>query len=94
LYALSRVPVPLQKTLLTRIQRDNLTAVDIERIAERETKRQAGIDARGAHVFKRAFTTSKARVVFAFRSDTLSDGDVLDAMHEIKRQLARDNPHA
>jgi len=91
LYALSRLPVPHQGSLLKRIQRDDLTAVDVERLAEREARRRERGDARGACIFRRSFRTSRAHVTFSFRSDTIGDEHVLEAIHEIKRQLARDD---
>ncbi len=47
LYALSRWPIDRQKSLLPRIDRDGLTARDVERMAEREAKRSEGLDTRG-----------------------------------------------
>jgi ParB family chromosome partitioning protein len=90
LYALSRVPVPHQNTLLKRIQRDDLTAIDVERLIEREARRRETGDARGARTFRRSFRTSRAHVTFSFRMDTIGDEHGLEAIHEIKRQLARD----
>lgn len=89
LYALSRLPVPLQKTVLTRVERDNLTAVDVERLALREARRQEEAAHRGPPVFRRTFRTSRAHVSFVFRSNDISDKDVLQALHEVRRQLGR-----
>lgn len=91
LYALSRLPVPLQGSLLKRIERDNLTAVDMERLAEREARRRERGDARGARSFRRSFRTSRAQVTFTFRTDATGDEHVLEAIHEIKRQLSQSN---
>lgn len=87
LYALSRIDVPLQETLVKRILRDNLTALDVERIAEREAKRRETGDARARRRFSRSFRTSKAQVVFTFATETIFDSDVLKAIQEIKREL-------
>ena len=92
LYALSRLSVPLQSVLLGRIKRDNLTAIDVERLAEREAHRHERGDARSARIFRRSFRTSRAHVTFSFRTDTIDDDQILEAIHEIKRQLARDEP--
>ncbi len=89
LYALSRLPVPLQGSLLKRIKREDLTAVDVERFAEREARRRETGDARGSRTFRRSFRTSRAHVTFTFRTDTIGDEHVLEAIQEIKRQLAR-----
>lgn len=91
LYALSRLPVPMQSKILHRIQRDNLTAVDVERIAKRLSRTADKGDGRGARYFRRSFRTSKAQVTFSFRSDTISDEDVSHAINEIKRLLANHN---
>ena len=88
LYALSRLPVPMQTRVLQRIQRDKLTAVDVERIAERLARNAEKGDRRGARYSRRSFRTSKAQVTFSFRSDTDSDQDVLTAMHEVELHLA------
>jgi ParB family transcriptional regulator, chromosome partitioning protein len=87
LYTLSRLGSPLQKSVLERIQRDNLTAVDVEKIAERELKRETKVDGRGPRYYRRSIKTSRAHVSFVFRADTISDEDVLQAIHEIKRQI-------
>jgi ParB family chromosome partitioning protein len=89
LYAVSRLPSPMQKKVLSRVQRDNLTAMDVERIAAREANRQEQATHRAAPVFRRSFRTSRAHVNFVFRSDNISDEDVLHAMHEVRRQLGR-----
>ncbi len=91
LYALSRLPVPFQDSLLKRIQRDDLTAIDVERHVEREARRRETGDARGARTFRRSFRTSRAYVTFSFRTDTIGDEHVLEAIQEIKRQLARND---
>lgn len=89
LYAISRLPVTQQKTVLARVQRDNLTAVDVERIAAREAKRSEETARGGPPVFRRSFRTSRAHVSFVFRSNDISDDDVLHALHEVRRQLGR-----
>jgi len=88
LYALSRVPVPMQSRVVHRIQRDNLTAIDVERIAERLARAAESKDTRGPRYCRRSFRTTKAKVTLSFRSKTISDEDVLHAIHEVERQLA------
>lgn len=89
LYALSRLPTDRQETILTRIQREKLTARDVEKIAERMEREFERTDSRGARHFRRSFKTSLGYVTFTFRSNTIADQDVIEAMHEIKRQLAQ-----
>lgn len=89
LYALSRLPAPLQKSLIGRIQRDELTAIDVERLAERQTQQRKHGDRRGACTSRRSFKTSRAHVVFSFRTESISDEHVLEAIREIKRQLSQ-----
>lgn len=89
LYAISRIPIPMQKTLLSRVQRDNLTAVDVEHIAARQASRQEDAARAGPPVFRRSFRTSRAHVSFVFRSHDISDDDVLHALQEVRRQLGR-----
>jgi len=85
LYHLSRLPVEEQTVLIEHIH--NLSTRDVERYVERYEARRRG-DRRGQPVFRRSFRTSRAQVSFVFRSDSISDHDVLQALHEVKRQIA------
>ncbi len=92
LYALSRLPAPLQNSLIGRIQHDNLTAIDVERLAERQTQQRNRGDRRGARTTRRSFKTGRAHVVFSFRGDAIRDEHVLEAIDEIKQQLNQARP--
>jgi ParB-like chromosome segregation protein Spo0J len=90
LYALSRVPLAAQPRVLERIQDSDLSAVDVERIADRERKCRETPGRRGAQYSRRRFKTSGASVLFTFRGDVISDRDILDAVDEIRGQLEAD----
>jgi len=87
LYSISRLPKAIQKAIVEKTQHDNISAGDIEALANRELRRASGNDTRGPRHFRRAFKTSRARVVFSFRTDTIRDDDVLEAIEEIRRQI-------
>ena len=90
LYALSRLPAPMQTSVLQKVQQQNLTAVDVERIVERIAHQSETGDRRGnATVFRRAFKTSLGTVTFAFQRNTISDRDVLCAMQEVGHQVEK-----
>ena len=88
LYAISRLPAPAQTTVLQKVRQQNLTAVDVERMTERIIRQMETGDHRGkTTMFRRSFRTSLGTVTFAFQRNTISDKDVLAAMHEVRRQL-------
>ncbi|MEZ6125777.1 MAG: ParB/RepB/Spo0J family partition protein [Planctomycetaceae bacterium] len=88
LYAISRLPARMQPVTIKKIKEQNLTAVDVEKIAERLARETETGDRRGQTYYRRTFTIPQWNVTFAFHQKTISDKDVLAAMHEIKRQLA------
>jgi len=89
-YALSRLPIPAQAQLLHRIERYNLSAVYVERIADREIKRLKTLDGRGPQYSRRTFKTAIASVVFTFRCDAVCAETIRQALDEIRQQLAGD----
>ena len=90
LYALSRLPSTLQTTVTKRILTQNLTALDVERLADREAKRREAGDKRGTLRTTRSFRTGKVHVLFSTRSESIPDVEILAAIKEIKQQLSGD----
>ncbi|MCM2374698.1 ParB/RepB/Spo0J family partition protein [Aporhodopirellula aestuarii] len=90
LYSISRLPAPMQSVVLEKVQTQNLTAVDVERIAERLSRQQETGDRRGQPKFRRAFKVSQGTVTFSFHSDSVSDKDLLHALHQVRQQLGED----
>ena len=87
LYALARLPADKQTSVLQRMQKQNLTASDVERIVERMSRQEESCDRRGQPHFRRTFKVSRGTVNFVFCGETVSDVDVLAALHEIRREL-------
>ena len=88
LYALARLPANQQQTVMKRIQDQKLTVSDLERLVERHNTNEQKSDRRGPQYFRRSFRTSKARVVFSCRTDSVADHDIRDTIHEIEQQLS------
>lgn len=86
LYALTRLPGDQQTTVLRKMENQNLTATDVERIVDRLIRDETS-DRRGHLHFRRTFNVSRGTVRFVFRGDAISDADVLAALHEIRRQI-------
>lgn len=87
LYALSKLPAPMQTSVLRKVQQQNLTAIDVERITERMTRQMETGDRRGHTQFRRTFKVPQGTVTFTFHGNTIADNDVMAAIHEIRRQL-------
>jgi ParB family transcriptional regulator, chromosome partitioning protein len=90
LYSLSRIPGAMQATVLEKVQTQNLTAIDVERIAERLNRQREIGDRRGQPKSRRTFKVSEGTVAFSFFSDAISDKEVLQALDQVRRQLNED----
>lgn len=89
LYALSRLPSSMQTPILKKVQQQNLSAVDVEKIAERMVRQMETGESRGnTTMYRRSFKTSLGTVTFAFQRNTISDKDVLASLQEVRRQIA------
>lgn len=87
LYSLSRIPIPQQTVILNRIQRDDLTAIDTEKLVARLMEKRDHPRKGGASVTRRAFTTKAATVVFTYRKNNVSDTDLLMTLRDVKTQI-------
>jgi ParB family chromosome partitioning protein len=87
LYSLARLPVQNQERVLARVQRDELTALDLERLVSRMEARADKPRKVGAPVFRRRFVTKRATVLFTFRQRDVSDQELLSALADVKTQI-------
>lgn len=87
LYSLSRVPAQKQLEILKRIRRDELSAIDTERLVLRMQGSRDKPKQRGAPVTTRKFATENATVVFSYRKRDVSDADLLTTLHEVRSQI-------
>lgn len=87
LYALSRLPASDQRKLFDRVWRDNLSASDVERRAERILYPQQPPPRPSSTASRRAFRTNGCRVVFTFDAPDNSNRAVAQAIEEVKRQI-------
>ena len=90
LFAIARLAPDEQKKMLARVQRDDVTALDLERAIARQRKTSTGAAKRGAPVTYRRYSTKQASVVLTFRKQEVSDEDVLYVLSEIRRQIKED----
>lgn len=87
LYSVARLPAPQQTTLLERISRDDLSAVETEKLVARMQASQDRPRKGGAPVTRRRFSTRFATVVFAYRKKEVTDADLLAALKEVRQQI-------
>ena len=87
LFAVARLHPQMQHQVLARVERDELTAIDTERIVSRiQQKSDRGRKA-GAPVSRRRYSTKYGTVAFTFRKEHATDQDVLFALREVKQQI-------
>lgn len=90
LYAIARMKPDEQVSTVEKVVKEKLTVGEVERMLERQLDSvEKKVEPR-PQFYRRSFRTSEASVSFAFKSNTLDDEDVIRAMLEIKRELARD----
>ncbi|MCB9924537.1 MAG: ParB/RepB/Spo0J family partition protein [Planctomycetaceae bacterium] len=87
LYSLSRVAPQQQLEVLKRVRRDELSAIDMERLVKRMEKRSDKPKKGGAPVTRRRFATKNASVVFTYRKRDVSDTDMMMTLREVKKQI-------
>lgn len=91
LFAVARLDIERQQKLIHRIQKDDLTALDLERYVKRLETPKDKASARGAPVTRRRYMTRHASVLLTFRKNEVTDGDVLFALDELRRQIKEAN---
>ena len=87
LFAVVRLDVESQKKLVNRIQKQDLTAMDVERYVQRIEQTKRHCKTVGAPVTCRKYTTKHASILLTFRKKEVDDDDVLFALHELKSQI-------
>ena len=87
LFAIARLDVDNQKKLVSRIQKQDLTAVDVERCVQRLEQPKGQGKTAGAPVTRRKYSTKHASVLLTFRKKDVGDDDVLLALDELKSQI-------
>ena len=92
LYAIARLGAPSQLGLMERIQGDDLSAIDVERIVARRLRQKESADNRGPQYARRKFSIRPGTVTFHFRKPQITDDDVLTAIREIEQELSRGAP--
>ena len=90
LYAIARMKPEKQAQTVDQVTKKRLTVGEVERMLEMQLDAVAKPTEPRQQLYRRSFRTSEASVTFTFKSNTLDDENVLRAMLEIKRQLARD----
>jgi len=91
LYALSKLGAPDQQTLLERIRKNNLTAVDTEAAVAQLQDKPDVPKKRGAPVKTLRYFTSGATVTVTFRRSAVTATDVLTALEEAGKQIEQDS---
>ena len=89
LFAIARLDVDKQQWMIERIQREDITALDVERYVGRSQAAGPRANKKGAPVTRRRYTTQRATVVLTFRKKEVANDDVLAALSEIKDQIER-----
>lgn len=87
LYSVARLPAPQQSTLLKRISRDGLSAVETEKLVTRWQSAANAPKKGGAPVTRRKFSTRYATVAFTYRKKEVADADLLAALEEVRQQI-------
>ena len=90
LYAVRQFPVDRQIKIIKGIQDGRYTAEAIDLIRETDQRNRSD-NGRLQNWQRRTYRTRHASVSFRFRKPEVADQDVLQAMAEIKRQVAEDN---
>lgn len=91
LFAVARLDTDHQQKLIHRIQKDDLTALDIERYVQRVDKPKGTANSPGAPVTRRRYLTKHASIWLTFRKKEVSDSDIVLALDEVKRQIRETN---
>lgn len=87
LYSLSRIPAQKQLDVLKRVRRDELSAIDTERLILRMQGSRDKPKKRGAPVTTRRFATKNATVVLTYRKREVTNTDILMTLREVRSQL-------
>ena len=87
LYSLARLDVEGQTLLLKRIQREELTALETEKLVSRYMQKNDKPKQPGAPVTRRKFETKSGTVLFTYRKQRVSDTDLLMTLREVKKQI-------
>ena len=87
LFAIARLDVDKQQWMIERIQREDITALDVERYVGRSQAAGPRANKKGAPVTRRRYATHQASVLLTFRKKEVTDGDVVRALSEIKDQI-------
>lgn len=85
LFAIARLDTVRQKKLVSRIQKDNLTAMDVERTVARLEKPK---EKAGAPWTRRTYRTAQATIAFTFRRREVTNVDVLEALDDLREQIS------
>ena len=87
LYSLARLPATQQTLVLQRVYRDELSAIDTEKLVTRIQEKQDRPRKAGAPVTRRAFATKNATVVITYRKKDVGDTDLLMTLHDVQQQI-------
>jgi ParB family chromosome partitioning protein len=87
LYSLSRIPAVQQLAVLKCVRRDELSAIDTERLVTQIHNRGDKPKKRGAPVTRRNFATKNATVVFTYRKRDVSSADLLMTLREVRSHI-------
>lgn len=87
LYSVARLPVPQQTILIDRIQRNELSAIDTEKLVGRMLEKRDTPKKGGAPVSRRRYVTRYATVQFIYRKQHVTDADLLNTLKEVQKQI-------
>ncbi len=89
LYSISKLRPERQREVTEKVQTENLTAQQTERLVARESPRVTpNLRRMGAVDRQRRFSTSKADVLMTFRRRTINSEDIKAVLNEISGQLS------
>ena len=89
LYALRDFPIARQLKLISGIQDGRYTAESLELLAANEKEKRSG-DGRVNNWQRRSFRTRHATVSIQFRKPDVNGHDIIEALRDVKRQVAED----
>jgi ParB family chromosome partitioning protein len=88
LFSVARLESEGQQKLVRRIEKDNLSALDVERIVARQERPQLTATSAGAPWTRHTYRTPHATVTLTFRKRDVTNADVLVALDELRKQLS------
>jgi ParB family chromosome partitioning protein len=88
LYALRTLPGAEQRSLMQKVQRETVTAEQMEELAAERVQSLRGHKRRGAPVSHHRFSTSQALVSITFRKKDVTTKDILAALDEARVQVS------